>query len=157
MRSSGGEHFWACWAWVLRRFIGSRRSLNGHSCQTERLLGVWVFDYRYNFLPFDHLVAFPRVADQLCSMTGLRGAGICASCGRPVAAAGWRRASAEKRLAVALLWACVIGAAFLTQPASLWIWDRMPLLRYVQYPWRFLGPAAFCLALLAGASRADTY
>lgn len=121
--------------------------------QTERLLGVWVFDYRYNFLPFDHLVAFPRVADPaLLNDWPQKALGFVPLVVGLLPLLGWRRASAEKRLAVALLWACVIGAAFLTQPASLWIWDRMPLLRYVQYPWRFLGPAAFCLALLAGAA-----
>ncbi len=121
--------------------------------QTERLLGIWVFDYRYNFLPFAHLVAFPRVADPaLLNDWPQKALGFVPLVVGLLPLLGWRRASVERRLAVALLWACVVGTAFLTQPASIWIWDHVPLLRYVQYPWRFLGPAAFCLALLAGAA-----
>jgi hypothetical protein len=29
-----------------------------------------------------------------------------------------------------------------------WIWDGLPLLQYVEFPWRLLAPAAICLALL---------
>jgi hypothetical protein len=32
-----------------------------------------------------------------------------------------------------------------------WIWDTLPLLQYVEFPWRFLGPVAICLALLVAA------
>jgi hypothetical protein len=34
---------------------------------------------------------------------------------------------------------------------SVWIWDRLPLLAYVDFPWRLLGPASLCLAMLAAA------
>ena len=30
-------------------------------------------------------------------------------------------------------------------------WDRIPLLPFVQFPWRMLGAASLCAALLAGA------
>jgi hypothetical protein len=30
------------------------------------------------------------------------------------------------------------------------IWDGIAVLRFLQFPWRLLGPAAFCLAVLAG-------
>jgi len=41
---------------------------------------------------------------------------------------------------------------FLSTPASLWLWENMPLLPFVQFPWRFVGRAALPVALLAGAS-----
>jgi hypothetical protein len=37
---------------------------------------------------------------------------------------------------------------------SIWLWDHLPLLRYVEQPWRLLGPAAVCLSMLAAASGA---
>jgi hypothetical protein len=40
---------------------------------------------------------------------------------------------------------------FLMHPRSVFIWDRIPLLAYVQFPWRFLTIATFCFSLAAGA------
>ncbi len=40
--------------------------------------------------------------------------------------------------------------AFLVTPASAFLWDLLPVAAYVQFPWRFLGPAAFTLAMSLG-------
>ena len=37
---------------------------------------------------------------------------------------------------------------FLTTPASQGIWESLRPLQYLQYPWRLLGPLAFCLAIV---------
>ncbi|GAB4453533.1 MAG: hypothetical protein Kow00120_23470 [Anaerolineae bacterium] len=37
-------------------------------------------------------------------------------------------------------------------PASDIIWRAIPAMPVIQFPWRLLGPAAFCLAVLAGAA-----
>jgi hypothetical protein len=39
---------------------------------------------------------------------------------------------------------------FMTHPRSVGIWEKLPLLSYVQFPWRFLGPAALSSSLLIG-------
>lgn len=39
---------------------------------------------------------------------------------------------------------------FMANSRSGWIWARLPLLQFVQFPWRFLAPATFFLALAAG-------
>jgi hypothetical protein len=33
-------------------------------------------------------------------------------------------------------------------PGSVWFWDHIPLLGYVQFLWRLLGPASVCIAVL---------
>jgi hypothetical protein len=43
----------------------------------------------------------------------------------------------------------LVGFCFMTLPSSRLLWDSLPLLQYIQFPWRFLGPAALCAALLA--------
>ena len=40
---------------------------------------------------------------------------------------------------------------WLSTPASLWLWESIPLLSFVQFPWRFVGRAALPVSLLAGA------
>ncbi len=47
----------------------------------------------------------------------------------------------------------VLAAALLLLlilPVSSPIWGRVPLMPYLQFPWRLLGPVAFCLAVLSG-------
>jgi hypothetical protein len=40
---------------------------------------------------------------------------------------------------------------FLTHNKSTFIWLHIPGMSYIQFPWRFLGVATFCLALASGA------
>lgn len=42
----------------------------------------------------------------------------------------------------------------LTTRASVWIWEIMPLMHFIQFPWRLLGPASLLLATLAGLGAA---
>ncbi|TMC55408.1 MAG: hypothetical protein E6J26_08050, partial [Chloroflexi bacterium] len=46
--------------------------------------------------------------------------------------------------------ACALTLAALTLPISTALWERLPLLVLVEFPWRFVGVAAAPLALLAG-------
>jgi uncharacterized membrane protein len=47
-------------------------------------------------------------------------------------------------IAAAALCYCMVGD-------SAWLWQRLPLLSYVDYPWRLLGPTAACLAMAVAA------
>jgi hypothetical protein len=121
--------------------------------QTGRLLGTWVFDYRNNFLDLRQLLALPHAADPaLVNDWPPKALGLLLSLVALLPLARWPRLSRHTRWRVALLLACTAGFAFLTLPASRPLWDRLPLLPYVQFPWRFLGPAAFSAAILAGAA-----
>ncbi|MBN1283797.1 MAG: hypothetical protein JXB47_00200 [Anaerolineae bacterium] len=53
-----------------------------------------------------------------------------------------------------ILYFAAVGAAliFLMTPASAFIWQAVPYMPVLQFPWRLLGAASFCLAVLAGAS-----
>lgn len=39
---------------------------------------------------------------------------------------------------------------FLTHNKSTLIWETLPFMKYIQFPWRFLGIAVFCLSLASG-------
>jgi hypothetical protein len=41
--------------------------------------------------------------------------------------------------------------SFMVHPRSAFIWERIPLLAFVQFPWRFLGPLGFVSSFLAGS------
>lgn len=56
----------------------------------------------------------------------------------------------EQRLHIVLM---AVGAAaylFMALPLSRWLWEALPLIDFVQFPWRFVGRAALPVAFLAG-------
>lgn len=120
--------------------------------QTQRLLGVWVFDYRHNFLSLRELLALPRVTDPaLVNDWPPRALGLVPALVALLPALAWRRLNRPQRYLAALALIGMLGFGFMTLPLSRPLWDVIPLLPYVQFPWRFLGPAACCAAILAGA------
>ncbi len=48
--------------------------------------------------------------------------------------------------------AALLVTLFLTLPYSRPIWETVPLLELAEFPWRWLGPATLCAAVLAGAT-----
>jgi hypothetical protein len=45
-------------------------------------------------------------------------------------------------------------ALFVMTPASAFLWDILPIVALIQFPWRLLAVTVFCLAVLAGAGSA---
>jgi len=70
-----------------------------------------------------------------------------------VAALAW--SEVRDRRWVSLFTAAVIVYCLLTLQTSAFVWERLPLLQRIQFPYRLLGPAGLCLAALA-ASAAPT-
>jgi hypothetical protein len=53
-------------------------------------------------------------------------------------------------LELAFWLAVALGLVFFTLPVSVRIWEAIPPLAYVQFPWKLLGPLAFAVALPVG-------
>jgi len=47
---------------------------------------------------------------------------------------------------------CGLSLIFLITSASLPVWDAVPQMAFLQFPWRLLGPATICLALMGAQS-----
>ena len=62
---------------------------------------------------------------------------------------GLRRNEASRCLVVFFMLATALFV-FLITPASTFLWEAIPAATFVQFPWRFLGPAAFTLAMCVG-------
>lgn len=124
--------------------------------QIERLYGSANFYYGNHFLSLRELVAVPRPVDPAQVNPPLDfGLGIPQLLLALVAWLPWRRRAAPPlsagqrahRLALSI---AVAGLLLMILPASRVLWERLPLLYFVLFPWRFLGPASLLLALLAG-------
>jgi hypothetical protein len=46
------------------------------------------------------------------------------------------------------------GLIFMMLPISIWLWELIPLMAFMQFPWRLLGVAVILLAVLAGVGAA---
>jgi hypothetical protein len=136
--------------------------------QAERAITPPDFDYHTNFVNPADLFALPAPAN-----TGLLNPTVPFTLGLPqliLAALGLAaqllKASSPQKihhssftihhspftpplLLFSLL--SLAGLIFMTLPVSVGVWERLPLVAFVQQPHRLLGPASFLVAILAGA------
>jgi len=116
------------------------------------------FDYRKHFVEIPQLLRSPwgfglsreGPADGISFRIGLLQLAGCV-----VAAIRWRRLRGSSRDAAAhALFAAALSAAgiLMSLAISKPLWTAVPLLRYVQFPWRFLMLPAMGMAFLCGAA-----
>jgi len=139
--------------------------------QTDRLLVPPIFTYYTNYLTPIELFAPPVAIDSRlinpspAKALGLIAASLALLGFAALAHRAWHMAYRRKTggavpdaishwdLAFGI-WALGFGILFsaLTLPFTRPIWDNVPLMKFIQFPWRFLGPASLCAAVLAGAA-----
>lgn len=62
-----------------------------------------------------------------------------------------KRTSGEQRGQIIFMSVAALLLLFMSLPAALPLWENLPLIDFVQFPWRFIGRAALPVAFLAGA------
>jgi hypothetical protein len=67
----------------------------------------------------------------------------------------WRRRDRLRAGVVILASLGTLVTIFLMLPLSLPLWERLPLIHFLQFPWRFLGLSSLFVALLVGAGTAE--
>jgi hypothetical protein len=119
----------------------------------DRLLVPPVFVYWNNFITLRELLAAPRaILPDLLNPSPPRGLGLVAVLAALPALWGLWRWRDSRRRQVAFFGAAVLVYAFFTTAAAEPIWSAVPLLEFVQFPWRLLGPAAIALAMVIAAA-----
>lgn len=112
-------------------------------------------DFRFNFASLAEILAPPRPEDPTLLnpplpfrlgwvVTGLAAIGL----GR--AWRGRRQLSREQKALTLFMVGCGIVFLFMALAVSRPVWERLPLIDFVQFPWRFVGRAALPMAWLAG-------
>lgn len=118
--------------------------------QSDRLLVPPIFTYYTNFLAPWELLAGPRFEDPLLvNPSPEKGLGALAV---GLAVFGFIASVVRRRqISVSIFFLFFLCAfALLTLSLSRLVWDSVPLIEFIQFPWRLLGPGAFCAAVLAG-------
>ena len=111
-------------------------------------------NYRYNFLSLGELLSPPTpVHTSLMNPAPPRSLGLVQLALALLAMASWWGfKDREKRFNILFFSLVLISLMFMVLPQSVAVWDRLPLLEYVQFPFRFLGIASLAAAVLAGAA-----
>lgn len=118
--------------------------------QSDRLLVPPIFTYYTNFLSVRELLAWPRFEDPLLvNPSPEKGLGALAV---GLAVLGFITNVVRRRqISVSIFFLVFLSAfALLTLPLSRFVWEAVPLMEFIQFPWRLLGPGAFCAAVLVG-------
>jgi hypothetical protein len=142
---------------ALAAFFWLPVGLERDAVRLSNLIGPGHFDYRNHFLslaeifspsvPLDLGAANPAfhfnlgVGQWLLALIGLAALIILA----------FRRTDISAQIAGSLFWLLSFSLLLILMlPLSQPLWDAIPLMAFLQFPWRLLGPAALCLAIVAG-------
>jgi hypothetical protein len=68
----------------------------------------------------------------------------------------WKKTGREQQWHVVMMVIATAVFLFMSLPISLPVWEALPLIDFVQFPWRFIGRAALPVAFLAGAPFAQS-
>jgi hypothetical protein len=112
-------------------------------------------DFHYNFLSLAEILAPPRPVDtSLLNPPMLIHLGLVptllATIG--VIVGLLRELDRERRVTLIFFALAAIVMVGMSTGASLWLWENLPLISFVQFPWRFIGRAALPIAILASAA-----
>jgi len=121
---------------------------------SDRLLVPPVFVYWGNFVTLREIFTAPQtVHPDLLNPSPARALGLVPLLlALPALLLGWRRLARPAWRQVIFFAAATAVYVFLMTAVSDPLWANLPLIEYVQFPWRLLGPAALTLAMLVGAS-----
>ena len=127
--------------------------------KTDQLLVPPVFSYATNFLSTNELFAFPGSSQtNLVNPSPAKAIGAFAAF---VAVFGLivlliksrlSKSYSQHTLVFVLFGLGALIYSFLTLPISKPLWDLIPLLKFVQFPWRTLGIATMCFSILGGST-----
>lgn len=133
--------------------------LESESVQLENLRAPGALHYSGHFVPLGKLLSHTPIQDAgaingllelrilgvgqwVAALTGTLGAAL-------LYVRGYRTRHPQTFLGAAFFGLLAITLIFLTMPASRSIWNELRPLQFLMFPWRLLGPAAACLAIVA--------
>ncbi len=171
-----GQFRWQSWIQIaaalllgagLAAFFLMPAIIEKEFAQVERVIISPDFDFRFNFVTLRQLLSLPEPAN-----TGLLNPNVPLTLGLAqvaLAAVGlaggtyhlWRQRTAQNNasplscppaplLIILFSTLALITSIFMMQQTSTQLWKALPLIAFIQFPHRLLGPTALVLAILAG-------
>lgn len=115
-------------------------------------------DFRYNFASFTEIFApvVPEDPTLLNPPLYFRLGWVITALALLGGGLGWRLGRSQRAHTGLMLLATAVYL-FMSLAVSAFVWEQLPLIEFVQFPWRFIGRAALPMALLAGIPFATTF
>ena len=140
-------------ALALTAFFWLPALTEGQSAQLYLTHSARGNDYHFNFATASEVLGPPGASDPLLLNPPLR---IVLGWAQIVLAVLGvvlikRLSTREQRAHVIIAALAAVFFLLMALPVSLPLWETLPLIRFVQFPWRFVGRAILPIALLAGA------
>ena len=133
--------------------------LESDSAHLENLTAAGLLDYHRNFVRFSDLLSSAPMHDAgaINGLRELRVLGVAqwiaavtgALGGAALYLRGYRTRHPQAYLGAVFFGLLALALICLMTPASSPVWAGLRPLRFLQFPWRLLGPAAACLAIVA--------
>ena len=121
--------------------------------QIERGLIPPNLDYHYHFLSLAEILSPPQPTDTGRMNPAVpRSLGLVQTILAVATIAGLRKKEECQRTHILFFAFVLVASVFMMLPQSVALWERLPPLAYLQFPFRWLGPASFAVAVLGGAS-----
>ncbi len=141
------------WGLALAAYFWVPAFFERNLVRTDRLVSSPVLHYANNFISIYELLAPPQTVDPLLiNPSPPRGIGlVVALLVVPALLALARCRFRPHRWTVIYFTLGLLFYSWMTLPSSAVVWEQLPILHFVQFPWRMLGLAALCAAILIGA------
>jgi hypothetical protein len=121
--------------------------------QIERGLIPPNLDYHCHFLSLAEILSPPQPTDTGRMNPAVpRSLGLVQTIPAIAAITGLRKNEESQRVHILFFAFVLMASVAMMLPQSVALWDRLPPLAYLQFPFRWLGPASFAVAVMAGAS-----
>ena len=121
--------------------------------QIERGLIPPNLDYHHHFLSLAEIFSPLQPTDTGRMNPAVpRSLGLVQTIPAMAAIPGLRKKGESQRIHILFFALVLVASVAMMLPPSVALWDRLPPLAYLQFPFRWLGPGSFAVAMLAGAS-----
>jgi len=114
--------------------------------QMSRTVSHPLLDFHNHFLSLSALLGSPYVLDPLRIFMPMQPSLSWLIV--TLALVGWW--AQRRRLSILAIGVIALTMVFLVTPASMVVWESVPKMPMVQFPWRFVGPLSLLVAMLAG-------
>jgi hypothetical protein len=112
-------------------------------------------DFHYNFVSLAEILSPPRPVDTSLLNPPMRvdlGLAQTVLAGLGLVGALLYRRGREQRVTAVFMALAAAAMLWMSTARSVWMWEQLPLIAFVQFPWRLVGRAILPVALLAGAA-----